>query len=228
MVPNHWIHSLGFTFSQNGEDVILRSLFGRNYKGFFVDVGAHHPFRFSNTWLLYRMGWRGINIDPLPGAIKPFQAYRKHDINLEVGISSQQGMRVYWSFDEPAFNTFDEKIAMKRILAQEAHLLKTIPIETFPLCTILDNYIPPGIFIDLLTVDVEGMDTDVLESSDWDKYLPSVVCIEMLNTVAAEITADPAYKFLSSRGYSLNSRLKTTAIFTRKDLQFPVLCTPER
>ena len=57
------------SYSQEGEDMVLRSFFEgqKNYKGFFVDVGAHHPYRFSNTLHFYKKGWRGINIDPQPG-----------------------------------------------------------------------------------------------------------------------------------------------------------------
>lgn len=53
--------------------------------GFYVDVGAHHPMRFSNTYFFYRMGWSGINIDAMPGSMKEFKKYRRRDINLELG-----------------------------------------------------------------------------------------------------------------------------------------------
>ena len=44
------------SYSQEGEDVVLRRIFGENKNGFYVDVGAHHPIRFSNTYLFYRLG----------------------------------------------------------------------------------------------------------------------------------------------------------------------------
>ena len=44
-------------YSQNGEDLILNRLFENKEKGFFIDVGAHHPIRFSNTYLFYKKGW---------------------------------------------------------------------------------------------------------------------------------------------------------------------------
>jgi len=51
------------SYSQEGEDLILLRIFEKKRIGFYVDVGSHHPFRFSNTYLFYRLGWRGINID---------------------------------------------------------------------------------------------------------------------------------------------------------------------
>jgi hypothetical protein len=66
-------------YSQAGEDAILSNIF--NYvlptdRGFYVDVGAYHPFKHSNTYLLYRAGWRGINIDPRPGSKALFDKHR--------------------------------------------------------------------------------------------------------------------------------------------------------
>jgi hypothetical protein len=58
--------------------------------GFYIDVGAHHPFRYSNTHMLYRRGWRGINIDPIPGAKIAFDRFRPGDINLEMGVGCKK------------------------------------------------------------------------------------------------------------------------------------------
>lgn len=55
-------------YSQEGEDLVLNRIFGEQATGYYVDVGAHHPFRFSNTAIFYKKGWCGINIDPLPGS----------------------------------------------------------------------------------------------------------------------------------------------------------------
>ena len=56
-------------YSQEGEDMILGKIFSGQKHGFYVDVGAHHPLRFSNTYLFYLKGWRGINIDAMPGSM---------------------------------------------------------------------------------------------------------------------------------------------------------------
>src|SRR5581483_8094739 len=74
-------------YSQEGEDLLLARLFDGQKKGFYVDVGAHHPFRFSNTYLLYLNGWRGINIDAMPGSMAAFRKLRPRDINIECMVS---------------------------------------------------------------------------------------------------------------------------------------------
>jgi len=68
-------------YSQGAEDIILASIFGNREKGFWVDVGAHHPQRFSNTYLFSLKGWTGINIDALPGSMAIFKKMRPNDIN---------------------------------------------------------------------------------------------------------------------------------------------------
>ena len=79
------------SYSIEGEDRIVRALLWQKHdKGFYVDVGAHHPFRFSNTYLFYTQGWSGINIDATPGSMKAFNKYRPRDINLEVGIGGRK------------------------------------------------------------------------------------------------------------------------------------------
>lgn len=74
------------SYAQEGEDLLLRRIFEHKHNGFYVDIGAHHPFRFSNTYLLYKRGWRGINVDAMPGSIKLFAKFRPRDVNLECGV----------------------------------------------------------------------------------------------------------------------------------------------
>ncbi|TLD96815.1 hypothetical protein LS71_004220 [Helicobacter jaachi] len=125
------------SYAIEGEDRIVRALlWQKRDSGFYVDVGAHHPFRFSNTYLFYTQGWRGINIDATPGSMEAFRKYRARDINLEMGIgeiteSSAKNLAqdnlaggggsslaktflAYHIFDESSWNTFDEEVAKTR------------------------------------------------------------------------------------------------------------------
>ena len=51
------------SYSQAGQDVFVLSLFNKNYKGTFVDVGCQMPFNINNTLLLEENGWTGISFD---------------------------------------------------------------------------------------------------------------------------------------------------------------------
>src|SRR5438045_8009791 len=75
-----WKH-VNLSFSQFGEDLaVLRHFEDR--VGYFVDVGAHHPIRLSNTYLLYRCGWSGINVDANPDGIELFRKKRPRDLTI--------------------------------------------------------------------------------------------------------------------------------------------------
>ena len=58
-----WDIWINYSYSQEGEDMVLKRIFDKQTKGFYIDVGAHHPKRFSNTYNFYLKGWKGINID---------------------------------------------------------------------------------------------------------------------------------------------------------------------
>jgi hypothetical protein len=64
------------SYSQEGEDMILQRIFENQPCGFYVDVGAHHPKRFSNTYFFYKKGWRGINIEAMVGSRQLFNKMR--------------------------------------------------------------------------------------------------------------------------------------------------------
>ena len=210
---NSWMNFAQLTFSQNGEDVMLSNMFSRLRKGFFIDVGAHHPFRFSNTYLLYRRGWSGINIDALPGTKKLFEQYRPRDITIEMGVSDVPGSLTYWSFEEPAYNTFEQSLGEERSTTGVSRLVEKKLIQALPLCNILNDCVHGSQPIDLLTIDVEGFDLKVLRSNDWNRYRPRIVLCEVLGVQFHEITLDEVYVFMQSVGYSLQSKLNMTAVF---------------
>ena len=113
-LPIHYFKSYT-SYSQDGEDMILKALYEnkKNYKGFFVDVGAHHPVRYSNTYYFYKKGWRGINVEPTPTAMRSFNLLRRRDINLNLGVASKKDVLVFYCFDEPALNTFSKEAAVR-------------------------------------------------------------------------------------------------------------------
>lgn len=87
--------------------MILRRIFENVENGFYVDVGAHHPKRFSNTFYFYKKGWSGINIDAMPGSMSLFNKIRPRDINIEAAVSNEKEEVIFYIFNEVALNTFE-------------------------------------------------------------------------------------------------------------------------
>lgn len=95
------------SYAQYGEDIFFMEFFKEKTSGFFVDVGAFHPRQFSNTYALYRRGWRGINIDGNPGSMNLFKTVRRGDVNVEALISDRPGVVEFASWGLSSENSAD-------------------------------------------------------------------------------------------------------------------------
>lgn len=206
------------SWSQEGEDIVLRRIFDCKRNGFYVDVGAHHPKRFSNTYLFYKAGWRGINIDAMPGSMRLFNKWRPKDINLEMGVANQEGSLNYYVFNEPALNGFSAELSEERSLAENPyHIKDIIKVDVKPLRQILGRHLVGGgglrRGIDFLSVDVEGFDLEVLQSNDWSKYRPKFVLAEVLQSSLHELGQDPVVSFMRDQNYVVYAKLVNTVFF---------------
>ena len=184
-------------YSQNREDLILKSFFPAVKKGFYVDVGAFDPDEDSVTKLFYKEGWNGINIEPQTGQYKKFLKSRKRDINLNIGISSKKGQLKLKIFNSGGLSTFSESIKSKYLHAPNIDNKEvketTVNIETLE--HVFDKYAQQT--INFMKIDVEGFEYQVLEGNNWDKYRPQVLCIE------ANYIESDWHKIISKNGYTL-------------------------
>jgi FkbM family methyltransferase len=202
-------------YGQDGEDLILDRLLERQARGFYVDVGAHHPVRFSNTYLFYKRGWSGINIDAMPGSMKKFKRLRPRDINIECGIAGSAGRLKYHRFNEPALNTFD--VAEAQLKNKPPYSLQdTVEVRVERLEVLLTRYLPVEQKIDFLSVDVEGKDEEVLRSNDWNRYRPRFILAETLRTHMLNLGECPIVQFLRSVGYEPVGKAYNTTFFMQE------------
>ncbi len=201
------------SYSQEGEDMILRRIFENKKSGFYVDVGAHHPVRFSNTYMFYKLGWSGINIEPNPESMKLFEIFRKRDINLNIGISEKSSNLNYYMFNEPALNTFDVGVAKQHENNDNYKIEKIIEVQTRSLTDVLDEYSSIFHEIDIMTVDVEGFDLEVLKSNDWIKYRPKWILVEQLSLKDLSIVNFEINNFLVSKSYVLFAKTFNTLFY---------------
>lgn len=202
------------SYSQFGEDMVLSSIIDINKigKGFYIDIGAYHPKKYSNSYFFYKRGWRGINIDAQPGSMCLFKKKRKRDINLEVGISKEEKELTFYVFEDGPFNTFSKELA-ENCIDRGYKLKEKALVKTMTLKNILNKYLSSNQKINFMSIDVEGFDLEVLESNDWNKYRPDFILTEMYNIDIVGIRESCIYKFLESNGYKLISVANITLIF---------------
>lgn len=194
--------------------MILRSYFHRLQRpGFYVDVGAHHPTRFSNTRLFYERGWRGINIEPNPAVAAAFREQRPRDVHLAVGVSDEESDLTYYMFSDPAVNSFDREQAARTDAAGGHRLVGTMRVPVRRLDALLAAHLPGGVAIDFLSVDVEGHDVAVLRSNDWTRFRPHCVVVEAYGTSLADVTGEPVHGLLAGEGYEPFAKTVNTVFY---------------
>lgn len=201
------------SYSQEGEDMVLYRIFEGRESGFYVDIGAHHPKRFSNTYFFYKRGWFGINIEPNSEAIKLFKKYRTNDINIEFSVSDQAGELTYFMFNEPALNSFDKDLSEKRASGTNYYIIDRKKIKVNRLDAILSEHLPKNVSIDFMSVDTEGHDLNILKSNDWELYRPKCLLVESLESKLSSISDYPIHQYLIGRDYDLFAKTFNTLFY---------------
>lgn len=202
------------SYSQEGEDIILARMLPGVVNGFYIDVGAHHPFRFSNTYLFYLRGWKGINIDASPGSMALFDRYRPRDINIEALVGVGDELVKLYVFDEPALNTASKEVMNDRLVnAPSYKLSRELDLPTRSLASILTDVVPEETQITFLSIDVEGLELEILESNDWDRFRPGIILVEQLDCDLSQAMFHSTTRFLSKKCYSLIYKTIHTAFF---------------
>jgi FkbM family methyltransferase len=189
------------TYAQHGDDLVILNIFDMLdiAKPSYIDVGAHDPFKISNTALLYQRGCRGINVEANPVLIKAFRTQRPEDINLNVGASGKPGNMTFHMFDERSgLNTFSPDQVRRIETGSSFRVQRTIEVPVMTVPQILNEHWS-GNFPDLLSLDVEGLDLEVLMSIEYEQSAPKLICVEANSTdLAGKIKS-----FLGEKNYRL-------------------------
>ncbi len=183
--PYQWGRS---SYSQEGEDIALDRLPEGQRQGLYVDVGCHHPFRFSNTYMFYRRGWSGICIDPLPGTRRLFNRWRKRDIVLEAGVSRQPAQLTYHMFDEPAVNTFDAALASERLATTPYKKIGTVTVPTKIRWRTSWKPTARRAARSISSASMSKASTSTCSNrTTWNRFRPRVVVVECLKTELSKL-----------------------------------------
>ena len=115
------------SYSISNVDLVIDRLFRDIKKGVYIDVGCNHPIKYNNTYLLYKRGWTGINIDLDETSIKEFNIIRKKDHNVQkmVGSSDGEEKEIYYYHERSAINTLSKELVEKRTTKPREIIKKT-------------------------------------------------------------------------------------------------------
>jgi len=163
------------SYAQNCEDVVLARLFAGRATGRYVDIGAGDPVEASTTRHFYGLGWRGVNVEPIPSLVERLRMDRPQDVNLAVAVAETPGRAVLHVIaHEWGWSTLDSELAH----GYEQHRgwqVRQIEVEVVTLATVLNEHPGP---VDFLKIDVEGAEAQVIAGADWDRHRPRVLVVE--------------------------------------------------
>ena len=224
-----FLPSAQVSYSQFGEDLIVRYLFDMlgTKQPTYLDIGANHPRFISNTYYFYKRGARGVLVEPNPRLCKVLRSVRPRDVVLEVGIGltaeTQADFFVFGGFAD-GLSTFSrseathwETVGLKG--HGTIHVEHVIKVPLVPINHIIaDNF--EGRAPHFLSLDVEGLDLDVLKGLDFDRFAPDVVCVETLeyDQHQASLKKNDIIEFMLARKYVAYADTRVNTIFCRAAL----------
>ena len=218
---NIYIRNFKFFFhsSQFGEDKKIIKLFKEKRNGTYLDLGCFHPIRQNNTYLLHKLGWKGINIDLNPVSIELFNIARPKDINICMAISRKKGSKnLFFDHELSSLNTISKNHTLFLKEAFGKKNLKKKIIKTNTLNNILkENKIKK---IDFMNIDIEGNELEVLKTLNFKDLDIKVICIEIVNydTYSKNIKTNKKeiVTILKRNNYDLKFKTFVNYIFIKK------------
>ena len=208
------------SYSISNVDLIIDRMFSKVKKGVFIDLGCNHPIKFNNTYLLYKRGWNGMNIDLDPKNIRLFNLERPDEINICKCVSSDNSKKDLFFFHPGSpINSLEKKTTKDK---SNFSLKK---IKTFTLNSILEDHKIRN--IDYFNLDVEGHEIDILKNFDIKYYKPKVISVEFIdyqmkklefkNNNINRVLQSDLYKYLISNDYHFINWSHADLIFVHKD-----------
>ena len=204
-------------YSNWGVDLLVKDILKKKKRGIYIDVGCHHPLINNNTNMLYKNGWKGINIDLDFNSIDMFNYFRPKDDNILSALSNRKGQAdLYFFHNRAAKNTISKS------RGAGARSIRKIEVNT------LDNIIKNSKFkikdIDFLSIDVEGNELNVLKGLNFKKYRPKIISIEFIKPNIKEfyqhnikdIEKSNIYKFMIRKKYKLINWVHDDLVFISK------------
>lgn len=186
------------SYSQFGEDLIASSILGfERTDVHFLDIGCFEPIKYSNTYLFYCRGGRGTCIDPNSGLKKSWSRYRPEDRFVNMCVGSENKESVPYTGDEGACNA----VASERSE-------RTVDVGQVSISSVVSSL--KGSHLDLVSIDVEGMEEAILQSWPFQTCRPSVFIVEDFDAVSMN---SATAKILLSNGYKLRSWARISAIW---------------
>ena len=212
------------SYSISNVDLIIDRMFSNLNNGIYIDVGCNHPIKFNNTYLLYKRGWSGINIDLDSKSINEFKKFRPNDYNIKKIVSNNDEIKeIYLYHERSAINTLSKELVNSRKNKPK----KIIKEKSTTLNKIIDESPFKDKKINLISIDIENHEYEALENFNFDMYKIDVFIIEFTDVKQKKLEVyyqslefilnSKIYNLLIKNNYKLINWVNSDLVFIRKD-----------
>jgi FkbM family methyltransferase len=212
-----------YSFSQVGEDIIIKTLLrdlGITAPA-YLEIGSNHPVVDNNTYLFYLKGGSGVCVEPDKVLYDAIKKQRPNDTVLNVGVGINGTTEAdFYAFPQPytGWNTFSKTEADKRVTETGVAFSQVRKVKMLGVNEIMRTYFTGG--VDVLSLDVEGLDLAIIKELDFALHSPKIICIETVlfsNTLRKEKNEE-LIAYILDRGYVTYADTYINTIFCRRDL----------
>ncbi len=205
------------SYSQIGEDKIVYYLFQHLgiQKPTYIDIGAYCPILYSNTFFFYERGSKGVCVEPDPTLYKKIKKTRTRDVVINAGIGIDNIEQAdFYIFQTTGWNTFSKEEAEYRKSKGQPYE-KIIKMPLININDIFAKYFTSQ--VDLISIDVEGLDFDIIKSLDYNKYAPKVIILETIRFGQSEKAEKQQnmIDYVVSKGYMIYADTYVNTIFLK-------------
>jgi FkbM family methyltransferase len=142
----------------------------------YLDIGAHHPTWLSNTYHFYEKGCCGVLVEADPGLADELRRVRPRDTVLNVGVGSEGGEADFYMMSAPTLNTFSRKAAEHSQSVSSHRIERVVRLPLLGVNEIVERYY--STCPNFVSIDVEGMDLEIVRTFDFNRFRPEVFCVE--------------------------------------------------
>jgi FkbM family methyltransferase len=210
-------------YSQNGEDCLLWEFFGPVNKGYFIDIGAFDGIHLSNSYSFEQFGWKGICVEAHPEYFSLLKKNRPRSQCLHYAcVRNRNTATVEFHMEKMgllssvlATDEFKEDVKARyegRGLPFQG--FRSVEVPAITLDELLEKYSNRTIPIDFISLDVEGLEPEVLQGFDAHGYSPRVLVVEANTDVARHEIFDILTSF---HNYLFAGRLAENLFFVNNE-----------
>lgn len=214
------------SFSQSGEDLIVFDILNnlKIARPTYLDIGSFHPSELSNTYLMYLHGYTGVCVEPNPAFLPLYKAMRPRDTFLNIGVAQTEShpqAAHYFMMSAATLNTFSREEAYRVQEMGEFQIVSVINMPLLSVNEIIERHFS-GKCPNFVSIDVEGLDLEILKTIDFERFRPEMICVEsevFTNSMSrTESKRNTMLDLMRSKGYLLWADTGLNSIYLEESL----------